>query len=359
MPAAPGTIHGRYYDGKSACVREVFVVTTPGEVILRDLGDSSLVARWPIVELGILGDSEHEAVPLLVRGGDEARLAIEDAEQRRQLATAVPEIAAIGARKPEPAGRILQWGGALVAAIGLFWFGIQTGSDTLAPMVPYGLQARLGESVYRAIAGNRPQCDGQEGLAAINQFANRVAAEAGYDHPISVRVLKGGPVNAFTLPGGTMILYGDLIALTKDGDELGGVIAHEIGHAVLYHPIKGLARQYGTQQILKALTGGYSDIGTLGSGGALLAALRNGRDFEREADEEGVSLLEKLGLHADGMSRFFEELLKAEPKDAAKAAGIWSDHPPTAERVEATKRPATGAPDFTPAEWTAIKSMCR
>ncbi len=357
--AAPGTIHGRYYDGKSARVREVFVVATPGEVILRDRLDSSQVARWPIVELGVLGDSEHEAVPLLVHRTDEARLAIEDAEQRRQLGIVIPEIARIGAPRPAATGRVLQWGGALVAAIAIFWAGLQTGSDTLAPMVPYGLQARLGESVYHEIVGQRPLCQGKAGLEAINQFANRLAAEASYDHPISVRVVKGGPVNAFTLPGGVMIVYSDLINRAKDGDELGGVLAHEMGHAVLYHPMKGMVRQYGTEQILKAITGGYSEIGTLGSGGTLLLALRNGREFEREADEKGVSLLEKLGLHADGMSRFFEELLKAEPQDMAKAAGIWSDHPPTAERVEATRRPATGVPDFTDQEWQAIRGMCR
>jgi predicted Zn-dependent protease len=136
------------------------------------------------------------------------------------------------------------------------------------------------------------------------------------------------------------------------------VIAHEIGHAVHYHPIKGLARQYGTEQILKAITGGYSDIGTLGSGGSLLLALRNGRQFEREADSTGVALLEGLGLRADGMSRFFEALLKSEPHDPAAVGGIWSDHPPTAERVAATRRAPTGAPDFTEADWQAIRNMC-
>ena len=358
MATGQSTIRGRYYDGKTAQAREVTVVATPGEVVLRDAASAALVARWPIVELGVLGDSEHEAVPLLVRRNEEARLAIEDAAQRQALGNAVPEIARLGARRPSAAGRILQFGAGLVVAIALFWAGLQAGGDALAPLVPQALQARLGENVYAGLVGKRPLCEGRAGLAAVNLFAGRLAAQAGYDRPISVRVVKGGPINAFTLPGGIVILYSALIDRAADGNELGGVIAHEIGHAVHYHPIKGLARQYGTEQILKAITGGYSDIGTLGSGGSLLLALRNGRQFEREADSTGVALLEGLGLRADGMSRFFEELLKSEPHDPAAVGGIWSDHPPTAERVAATRRAPIGAPDFTEADWQAIRTMC-
>lgn len=356
-PGTP-TIRGRYYDGRTANVREVTVVATPGEVVLRDAADAALVARWPIVELGVLGDSEHEAVPLLVRRDGEARLAIEDAGHRRALGIAVPEIAAIGAPRPRAAGRILQFGTGLAAAIAIFWIGLQVGGDVLARMVPNALQARLGEGVYAQLVGQRPLCQGKAGLQAVDLFARRLAAEGGYDHQISVRVVKGGPINALTLPGGIVVLYSALIDRTADGNELGGVIAHEVGHVVHHHPIRGVIRQYGAEQILKSITGGYSEIGTLGSGGTLLLALRNGREFERDADATGVSLLEKLGLRADGMSRFFEELLKTEPHDAAAVAGIWSDHPPTAERIEATRRPPAGTPDFTDAEWRAIREMC-
>ena len=174
-----------------------------------------------------------------------------------------------------------------------------------------------------------------------------------------MQVVKGGPVNAFTLPGGILVLYSDLIDQAKDGNEVAGVMAHEIGHAVHYHPIKGLVRQYGIELMLKAMTGGYSDIGTLGSGGNLLLALRNGRAFEREADATGIALLEKLDLRADGMARFFEEMMEKEPTDPAAVAGIWSNHPPTAERIAATRRPATGTPAFSDAQWKALRNVCK
>jgi hypothetical protein len=50
--------------------------------------------------------------------------------------------------------------------------------------------------------------------------------------------------------------------------------------------------------------------------------------------------------------------MQHEPTDAAVSLGIWSDHPPTAERIAATKRPPTGQPAFTDQEWQALRSIC-
>jgi predicted Zn-dependent protease len=57
---------------------------------------------------------------------------------------------------------------------------------------------------------------------------------------------------------------------------------------------------------------------------------------------------------ADGVARFFERMLEDQPGDAAALIGIWSSHPPTAERIAATRRPATGKPAFTEANGTAL-----
>ena len=138
------------------------------------------------------------------------------------------------------------------------------------------------------------------------------------------------------------------------------MLAHEIGHVVHDHPIKGVARAYGIDLLIKVLSGGYSDIlSTFGTGGSALLAMRNGRAFEREADATGVRLLEQRGLRADGVSTFFEQMLEKEPSDAASAAGIWSSHPPTRERIDATKRPPTGTPAFSAAEWQALRNVCK
>ena len=109
------------------------------------------------------------------------------------------------------------------------------------------------------------------------------------------------------------------------------------------------------------MTGGFSDLGTVGAGGGLLLALRNGRAFERDADATGVELLEKLGLRADGVSSFFERMLEeASPTDTAAAARHLVE--PSADR-RAHRRDAAGRrparPAFSDAQWAALRNVCK
>jgi Zn-dependent protease with chaperone function len=350
----------RYYDGETAQAHEVSVRTTTNEVVIFRAADAGIMARWPIGEISVLGDIRHEAVPPIVRRGSEARLMVDDPELRRQLAALVPQVAPLVEPPPAVARRIGTLGAVFVALVGLFWLAIDYGTEYAAPLLPYSLQAKLGESVFDELSSDKDECHGKAGLKALNDFANRLAKAADYPHEITVHVMEGGPVNAFTLPGGILVFFSDLIEQAKDSSQVAGVMAHEIGHVVHYHPMKGLARQYGIDLLVKLVSGGYSDVvGTLASGGNVLLALRNGRAFERDADKTGVELLEKLDVRADGIASFFEQMLEKEPKDMAAAAGIWSSHPPTAERIAATRRPSSGKPAFTDAEWKVIRNVCK
>jgi Zn-dependent protease with chaperone function len=358
--ASTPTSKARFYDGETAVAHDVSVRPTGGELVIFRLADAGIVARWPIGELVVLGDAAHEAVPPVVRRGSEARLLVDDPELRRQLASLIPQLAPLVAPPGAGGRRIAAFGATLVALVAVFWLAVDYGSEYAAPLLPYGLQAKLGESVYEELTADKDECHGKAGLAAINGLANRLARAADFPHKITVHVIEGGPVNAFTLPGGILVFYSDLIDQAKDSSQVAGVMAHEIGHAVHYHPTKGLVRQYGIELMVKLVSGGYSELlTTLASGGNVLLALRNGRAFERDADSTGVALLEKLGLRADGIASFFEQMLVKEPADMAAAAGIWSSHPPTAERIAATKRAATGRPAFTDAEWKALRNVCK
>ena len=156
------------------------------------------------------------------------------------------------------------------------------------------------------------------------------------------------------------MFYSDLIDQAKDSSQVAGVLAHEIGHAVHYHPMKGLARQYGIELMVKLVSGGYSDLlNTLASGGNLLLALRNGRAFERDADATGVALLEKLGVRADGIASFFEQMMA----EGAQGHGGRHRHlvEPSADR-RAHRRdqaPGPGKPAFSDAEWRALRNVCK
>ena len=174
----------KFYDGKTALVYEAGVRPTASELIVFRPGDSAILARWPVTELRLLGDVEHEVVPTVSRKGDHARLVVVDPDLRRQLAIAIPFLGPLMARRPGPFGRITFFGSLLVLLVAFFWAGIDAGSERLAPLVPQTLQAKLGESVLDELTAGTTQCRGEKGLEAINNLANRLARAHGYAHPV-------------------------------------------------------------------------------------------------------------------------------------------------------------------------------
>src|SRR5215470_9447376 len=100
----------RFYDGETALVHEAGVRTTTNELVIFRLAASGVLARWPIGELAVLGDVQHEVTPPVVRKGSEARLVVEDPELARQLATLVPQLAPLAGTRPTPALGIAAFG---------------------------------------------------------------------------------------------------------------------------------------------------------------------------------------------------------------------------------------------------------
>ena len=57
------------------------------------------------------------------------------------------------------------------------------------------------------------------------------------------------------LPGGTVILTDQLVALAKNDDEIAGVLAHEIGHVKHRHSLKQLYRVLGIGFMISVIGG--------------------------------------------------------------------------------------------------------
>ncbi len=162
-PTSPNK-RARYYDGVTAEALDVAVRPSTLELVI---------------------SRAEGIVPPLARGDE--RLMVEDAELRRQIGLAVPQLAGLGAAKPSAGGRIAIFGTTFAALLGLFWVGIDYGSEYAAGMVPYPLQARLGNSVMNQLIAGHQICTNPAGLAAINGLADRLAKAADYGHPVKGR----------------------------------------------------------------------------------------------------------------------------------------------------------------------------
>lgn len=148
-----------------------------------------------------------------------------------------------------------------------------------------------------------------------------------------VTVVKDDQVNAFALPGGEVfVLTGLLDRAKEDDDELRGVLAHELGHAVKRHGVRSIVRNAAFGLAIAMVIGDMNDItATVIAGASQLDELSYSRSMEEEADEFGVDLLARANKSPEGLARFLESL------GSQPVPELLSTHPAPEERAKAIR----------------------
>ena len=360
---------GIYFDGQTSIRHDVGV--TLGASSLEIAGrDGKLLAQWPYDQ--IEGMAAPDSVLRIGRRGSAAleRLEISDP----QFAAAVDERALLvdrtGLRQRRARLRVIGWSVAATASLVLVaWLGVPAIAERLAPLLPAGIERKLGDAVdlqLRALLDNRHlgagfECGSQDsekpGRAALDKLMQRLEAAAAL--PLSVRshVVRRSEANAMALPGGQIYVFRGLIAKADTADEVAGVIAHELGH---------VAHRDGSKAVLQA--GGLSFLfgmllGDFGGGGAVVFAAKSvlqssySREAEAAADAYGTALMNKAGVDARALATMLDKIGGAtEP-----GMTILLDHPETKARIAAINRLAAErptAPILDSGEWAALKRIC-
>ena len=151
-----------------------------------------------------------------------------------------------------------------------------------------------------------------------------------------------GP-NAFALPGGVVVVTDEMLQLLEGRDDvLMGVLGHELGHVQRRHGMRMLVQATLLGAAASLLWGDISSV--LAAAPVMLGQSAYSREFEREADDDAVTLLRANGLSPTVMIELFERLQKHRNADSADQAGKTSSsfdlgialasHPADAERVQ-------------------------
>ena len=181
-----------------------------------------------------------------------------------------------------------------------------------------------------------------------------------------VHVVDNPTVNALAAPGGHIIVFRGLLEKTQNIEEMTGVLAHEMQHILLRHSMRLLVQQASMGIVLGALSGDVSGIMTFGLQAAhVLQTLSYSRNFEEQADQEGVLLLLRSDLNPQGMMTFFERIdnkLK-EGGHTRKFPKYLSTHPSSGERIQQLQSliPTTykTTTSILPASnWQQVRNLC-
>jgi Zn-dependent protease with chaperone function len=246
---------------------------------------------------------------------------------------------------------------AIIATVLGFWLAWPPVADRLMPLIPKTLFESLGQASLAAIQGEGGVCPlakKSEAQAALSALLTRLELT-----PQKVVLLNDAEINAFALPGGTIVVMRGLLDKATTPEELAGVIAHEAGHVHFQHPERGLLRQSGLSLFLGLVLGG-DFIGQL-SQQAL--ATKYSRDFEREADRYALDKLQQARVNPAGLADFYGRIRQQSDSSTLSFDSWLSTHPLPEER-EAKARAAAktikpGAPILTGREWQALQAACR
>ncbi len=213
----------------------------------------------------------------------------------------------------------------------------------------------LSTAAVLALACIAPRAQAQEVLrdAETESFFRDMSAPiiqaAGMDpHNVDVVLLNDGEINAFVAGGQTVYINSGLLGAADHAEEVQGVFAHELGHIVGGHAIRGGegAKPATAITLLSLLLGaaaaaaGAPEAGMgifmAGEQAAMGKYLAFSRAQEATADAASVKFLAGAGISGRGSVSFFKKLQNMEYRAGFRRtadAEFYSTHPMTADRL--------------------------
>jgi Zn-dependent protease with chaperone function len=349
-----------YFDGTSSRKHHVMLRLGPSLEIVEG---GAVVATWPF---DLIRRADGAAGRLRLRATSAPALARLEIDDQATAAALVARCNALDVDRggPRQTVRIVFWSAAAIASIiGIVIYGIPILADQLAPLVPRSFEQRLGqagEMQVRAIFGGTV-CEAPEGKAAFAKMIEKLRVAGGIEQPLDAHVLSSKIPNAFALPGGKVYLFDPLLQRAASPDEIAGVLAHELGHGHHRHHMRSLIHNGGTSFLIGLLLGDFTGGGAVIFASRQLLEASHSREAEREADDYATMVMRRLGRSPVPMA---ELLLRITGEQGKQLGGftILNSHPLTEDRLARAKKddaPNTGEEILSPAEWRALKAVCK
>lgn len=229
---------------------------------------------------------------------------------------------------------------ALVAIVVALSFSVKL----LAPHIPFAweLAAAPRLATLSPVQEDGPPTS-EAALQALGQalLESSLAVPVGNKHPAAVvppdavqfALLSLGHPNAFATLGAQIGVSEALLGHVQSENGLAMVLAHEIAHVQLRHPIEAAGRGIAVNIAVTALLGSGTGnlLGSSLSSGSMLTLLRFNREMELDADRRALEILRTHYGHVSGADEFFRSMALATGEQR------WTEfaqtHPSTQRRL--------------------------
>ncbi|HEY3665102.1 MAG TPA: M48 family metallopeptidase [Polyangiaceae bacterium] len=239
-----------------------------------------------------------------------------------------------------------------MTALGLvlfYFFGLDALGDRIVTVIPIERELRFGERTLRSLDSGLLErseltAERTQGIAALFERYSSKTPEHGRVRLEFRNSVVFGP-NAFTLPGGIIIVTDQLVSLMSSDEEVMAVLAHELGHAHYRHVLRQTIKSSGTAVLAGVLGGDASSVAGGLSSAFVLLGTKFSREFETQADAYATEMLQKNQLSPALFGDALAALVKDEDRRGAhEGYSFLSDHPGTADRIARARAAASAAP---------------
>lgn len=223
-------------------------------------------------------------------------------------------------------------------------------------------EVALGEGITSGFLGAIRLHPDERLQRYVNRIGRWLASQSERpDLPWTFGVIDTDIVNAFAMPGGTVVVSHGLVKRLSSESELAGVLAHEIAHVLRKHQLSAIKSDAGWSAVATGAKAYASDrIGR--SGGDVMGLktqlanagvdlVKDGlflrpldRGMEYEADRVGVVIAARGGYDPYGLVAVLTLLAQVKPEESG-ASITFSTHPSPADRLAELEKVMPGALD--------------
>src|SRR5688572_22767048 len=204
-------------------------------------------------------------------------------------------------------------------------------------------EIELGRGLSARVLGAAPLVNDPELQRYVNRVGLWLAMQSERpDLPWRFGVINSADVNAFAMPGGTILITAGLYDRLRDEAELAGVLGHEIAHVVQKHQLNAIKAAAG-RSLMVDLAGeatarsGNQAVQMFGdevfAAGMNIFAKGLDKKDEYDADQRGLVLAARGGYNPFGLVGVLQTLDASGGAEGGMAL-MLSTHPTPADRIE-------------------------
>lgn len=344
---------GKYYNGIAPVKIKVSCIYSADALSIYDLHTNNLIVVWK--KENIFHDENQNTALVIGHKLDRAKVELENEE----FSTLFPARVSPADLRSKDFSGVFKWLGIILLTCGCFWFSIPLITKVIAQKIPYSFEVSASNHIRIDEYFKVCSMTNEQSLA-LKSYVDFLYPKNNKEKlmPVEVSIGRSSLINAFTFPGGKIVLMSGLVAESKSPEELLGVLGHELGHVVARDSASFLVRGSLLTTFFGLLTGDFNSTFAVSPQIFLsTAALTFDRDMEVAADAYAASRLNMLNVSTSGLRSFFS---RRSTEEVISAPDFILRHPENLKRLALIKEtyPKEELPPEIMKAWPVIKSIC-